>query len=84
MKAYGTKKLVEGAYKKGDRVLLVDDVIMTGGTLVEDIPVSYRTSGGCWREGMGNVREKELGMLAIVGEKKGGRWGEGMRDILER
>ena len=39
VKTYGTCKLFEGHHRKGDRVLLVDDVIMTGGTLIKDIPV---------------------------------------------
>lgn len=39
-KKYGTKNLLEGHFKNGDDVLLIDDVIMTGGTIVEDVPVS--------------------------------------------
>eukprot|EP00049_Salpingoeca_infusionum_P018884 m.359174 g.359174 ORF g.359174 m.359174 type:complete len:457 (-) comp18459_c0_seq1:299-1669(-) len=34
-KDYGTKKLVEGVYEKGQRVVLIDDVITTGGSLLE-------------------------------------------------
>lgn len=40
-KSYGTCKLFEGAFEQGTKVALVDDVVMTGGTLVEDIPVSH-------------------------------------------
>lgn len=36
-KAYGTKKLVEGVWKEGDRALVVDDVITTGGAKIEGI-----------------------------------------------
>ncbi len=36
-KEYGTKKLVEGVYQKGQKVLLVDDVITSGASLVETI-----------------------------------------------
>jgi len=39
-KKYGTCHILEGSYEKGDRVIMVDDVLMTGGTLVDDIPVS--------------------------------------------
>lgn len=39
-KKYGTCHILEGNYEKGDRVIMVDDVLMTGGTLVDDIPVS--------------------------------------------
>ncbi|XP_013379531.1 uridine 5'-monophosphate synthase isoform X2 [Lingula anatina] len=36
-KSYGTKKTLEGHYKDGDRILIVDDVVMTGGALLETI-----------------------------------------------
>lgn len=34
-KDYGTRKLVEGVFKNGDRALVVDDVITTGGAKIE-------------------------------------------------
>ncbi len=36
-KSYGTKKLVEGVFQAGDRALVVDDVITTGGAKLEAI-----------------------------------------------
>ena len=39
-KSYGTCQAMEGHFSEGDQVVLVDDVLMTGGTFVEDIPVS--------------------------------------------
>lgn len=39
-KDYGTKRCFEGHYKSGQSVVIIDDVLMTGGTIVEDIPVS--------------------------------------------
>lgn len=36
-KAYGTKRLVEGVFKSGDRALVIDDVITTGGAKIEAI-----------------------------------------------
>ena len=38
-KSYGTKRLFEGNWKKNSTVAIVDDVLMTGGTLIDDIPV---------------------------------------------
>lgn len=36
-KAYGTKRQVEGVFKAGDRALVIDDVITTGGAKLEAI-----------------------------------------------
>ncbi|MBI3785434.1 MAG: orotate phosphoribosyltransferase [Deltaproteobacteria bacterium] len=36
-KAYGTKKMVEGVFAAGDRALVVDDVVTTGGAKLEAI-----------------------------------------------
>lgn len=38
-KEYGTKKLIEGNYKEGQTVLLVEDVITTGNSVIEKIKV---------------------------------------------
>jgi uridine monophosphate synthetase len=43
-KEYGTKKLIEGDYNAGDRVLLLDDVITDGGAKI-DLVKPYRDAG---------------------------------------
>ncbi|MHB9037400.1 MAG: orotate phosphoribosyltransferase [Armatimonadota bacterium] len=37
VKDYGTKKLIEGAYSEGDKVLVVDDIITDGASKIEAI-----------------------------------------------
>ena len=36
-KDYGTKKLIEGAYNEGDKVLVIDDIITDGASKIEAI-----------------------------------------------
>eukprot|EP00914_Ancora_sagittata_P012978 GHVO01025127.1.p1 GENE.GHVO01025127.1~~GHVO01025127.1.p1 ORF type:complete len:229 (+),score=21.08 GHVO01025127.1:2-688(+) len=43
-KDYGTKQFFEGHYKAGQKVVILDDVLMTGGTIVDDVPV-FRDEG---------------------------------------
>jgi uridine monophosphate synthetase len=38
-KTYGKKKLIEGLYSKGQTVLLIEDVVTTGGSMLEKIKV---------------------------------------------
>ncbi len=42
-KEYGTKKLVEGRFKEGQRIIIIDDVITTGGSLKESIILARDT-----------------------------------------
>lgn len=35
VKAYGTKKIIEGMYTPGQRVLLIEDVVTTGGSIIQ-------------------------------------------------
>ncbi|MBI1852966.1 MAG: orotate phosphoribosyltransferase [Planctomycetes bacterium] len=44
-KSHGTKKLVEGVFEKGDRVLVIDDVITTGSSTLKAI-AGIREEGG--------------------------------------
>jgi len=37
VKEYGTKKLVEGEFKKGERIVMIDDMITTGGSKFETV-----------------------------------------------
>lgn len=43
-KAYGTKRQVEGVFQPGDRALVIDDVITTGGAKIEAL-VPLRDAG---------------------------------------
>ncbi len=59
-KTYGTKKLIEGLYQKGDKVILLEDVITTGKSLLETID---------------KIEEEGLeihGIITIVDRQQGG------------
>lgn len=60
-KAHGLQKLIEGPFRKGDRVVIIDDVITTGGSALHAID-TVKQSGG--------VIE---GVLAVLDRGEGGR-----------
>lgn len=60
-KTHGTGKLIEGAYLAGDRVVVIEDVITTGGSALKAVEV-VRAAGG-------NV----VGVLSVVDREEGGR-----------
>lgn len=60
-KQHGTGKLIEGAFLPGDRVVVVEDVITTGGSALKAVD-AIRAAGG-----------EILGVLALVDRQEGGR-----------
>lgn len=60
-KQHGTGRLVEGPFRPGDRVVVVEDVITTGGSALRAVE-SIRAAGG-----------EVLGVLAVVDREEGGR-----------
>jgi len=60
-KAHGTSKLIEGPFRPGDRVVVIEDVITTGGSALKAAAV-IRAAGGV-----------VLGILALVDREEGGR-----------
>ena len=60
-KLHGTGKLIEGPFIPGDRVVIIEDVITTGGSALQAIE-TVRKAGG-------DIR----GVLALVDRKEGGR-----------
>lgn len=60
-KAHGTGKLIEGPFREGDRVAIIEDVITTGGSALKAVD-AVRTAGGT-----------VAGVLALVDREEGGR-----------
>lgn len=60
-KSHGTAKLVEGPFREGDRVVVVEDVITTGGSALR-AAATVTAAGG-----------RVLGVLAVVDREEGGR-----------
>lgn len=60
-KGHGTEKLVEGPFRSGDRVVVVEDVITTGGSALK--AAAALVAAGA----------RILGVLALVDREEGGR-----------
>ncbi len=60
-KQHGTGRLIEGPFRAGDRVVVVEDVITTGGSALRAVE-AVRAAGGT-----------VLGVLALVDREEGGR-----------
>lgn len=60
-KSHGTGKLIEGPFDASDRVVVIEDVITTGGSALRAIE-ALRTAGATI-----------LGVLAVVDREEGGR-----------
>lgn len=60
-KTHGTGKLIEGAFVAGDRIVVIEDVITTGGSALKAV-AAIRAAGGV-----------VLGVLAVVDREEGGR-----------
>jgi orotate phosphoribosyltransferase len=60
-KAHGTGKLLEGPFRQGDHVAVIEDVLTTGGSALRAID-AVRAAGGT-----------VVGLLALVDREEGGR-----------
>jgi orotate phosphoribosyltransferase len=60
-KAHGTGRLIEGPFRAGDRVAVIEDVITTGGSALRAAE-AIRAAGG-----------EVAGVLALVDREEGGR-----------
>ena len=60
-KAHGTGRLIEGPFEQGDRVVVIEDVITTGGSALKAI------------DALAAAGAQILGVLALVDREEGGR-----------
>lgn len=60
-KAHGTGRLIEGPFREGDRVAVIEDTITTGGSALRAVE-AVRAAGGT-----------VVGVLALVDREEGGR-----------
>ena len=60
-KSHGTGRLIEGPFREGDRVVVIEDVITTGGSALRAVD-AVRAAGGI-----------VSGVLALVDREEGGR-----------
>jgi orotate phosphoribosyltransferase len=60
-KTHGTGKLIEGPFRPGDRVVIVEDVITTGSSALKAV-AAVKEAGG-----------STMGVLALVDRQEGGR-----------
>ena len=60
-KAHGTGRLIEGPFQAGDQVVVVEDVITTGGSALKAV-AAVRQAGAT-----------VIGLLAVVDREEGGR-----------
>jgi orotate phosphoribosyltransferase len=60
-KTHGTGRLIEGPFREGDRVAVIEDVITTGGSALKAVD-AIRAAGGI-----------VAGVLALVDREEGGR-----------
>lgn len=60
-KSHGTGKTIEGPFKEGDRVAVIEDVITTGGSALRAIEAVRAANGTV------------VGVLALVDREEGGR-----------
>ena len=60
-KSHGTGRLIEGPFREGDRVAVIEDVITTGGSALRAVE-AIRAAGGF-----------VIGILSLVDREEGGR-----------
>jgi orotate phosphoribosyltransferase len=60
-KTHGTGKLIEGPFLQSDRVVVIEDVVTTGGSALKAI------------EAVRNAGATIIGVLALVDREEGGR-----------
>lgn len=60
-KTYGTGKIIEGNFRKGDKVIIFDDVVTSGGSILKGAAEVEKAGGSV------------LGVMAVIDREEGGR-----------
>ncbi len=60
-KTYGTGKIIEGNFKKGDKVIIFDDVVTSGGSILKGAAEVEKAGGSV------------MGVMAVIDREEGGR-----------
>lgn len=66
-KSYGTKKMIEGVFTEGQRCLVIEDVIVSGSSLIETVEVSILF---CSENFVALLAQSQSKRLVFIAKKK--------------
>ncbi len=67
-KNYGTKQLIEGIYQPGQRCLIIEDVVTTGGSIIETLQ-DLRTAGLTISHALAVIDREQGGQITLANQQ---------------